>query len=125
MQVTFTMRWHRLSVDAICNPERKENASVTAVSFHEADEREGGRERDLHFWEIHKLGPYLVVQSQYVLVNKRALQVEQSEKHKEGTLNYCCAMKNLYPPKQLRQKKIQKPTKKTTTAAISFLHSLK
>jgi len=39
---------------------------------------------DLRFWEIHKPGPYLIVQSQYVLVNKWALQVEQrkdSEKH--------------------------------------------
>lgn len=58
------------------------------------------QEMDLHFWEFHRLGPYLVVQSQYVLVNKRALQVKQekeSEKHKEGTLNYCCARENLNP----------------------------
>ena len=49
------------------------------------------QEMDLRFWEIHKLGPYLIVQSQYVLINKGALQVEQrrdSEKNKEGTLNY-------------------------------------
>lgn len=34
---------------------------------------------DSRFWEIHRLGPYLVVQSQYVLINKRALQVKQKK----------------------------------------------
>jgi len=46
---------------------------------------------DSRFWEIHRLGPYLIVQSQYVLVNKRALQVEQkkrNENHRKGVLNY-------------------------------------
>lgn len=58
------------------------------------------QEMDLHFWEIHRLSPYLIVQSQYVLINKRALQVEQrkdSEKHKEDALNYYRVRENLYP----------------------------
>lgn len=45
---------------------------------------------NLRFWEFHRFGPYLVVQSQYVLVNKWALQEEQErggEKHKEGMQN--------------------------------------
>ena len=62
---------------------------------------------DLRFWEIHRPGPYLIVQSQYVLVNKGALQVEQrgdtKEKHKHGTLNYCCATENVYPYRITRQ----------------------
>lgn len=44
---------------------------------------EGGKdtgETDLRYWELHRLGPYLVVQSQYVLVNKGAL-------HREGRKN--------------------------------------
>lgn len=60
----------------------------------------------LRFRVFHGLCPYLVVQSQYVLVNKRALQVRQEgEEHKEGTLNYYCAEENLYPWRQAREKK--------------------
>lgn len=37
---------------------------------------EGNRReaKDLPFWELHRLSPYLIVQSQYVLINKRALR---------------------------------------------------
>lgn len=40
------------------------------------------QEMDLRFWEIHRLAPYLIVQSQYVLVNKWALQVRQKKERK-------------------------------------------
>lgn len=66
------------------------------IKVEETDGR--AQEMDLRFWEIHRLGPYLIVQSQYVLVNKRALRVEQrrdSEKHEAGTLNYRCGKQNV------------------------------
>lgn len=50
-----------------CGPEAAGGA--TAVSSNEAEDTE-----DLRFWELHRLGPYFVVQSQDVLVNKWALR---------------------------------------------------
>lgn len=50
---------------------------------------EGGKdagETDLRFWELHRPGPYLVVQSQYVLINKWALHRQAEEKQKQGKL---------------------------------------
>lgn len=54
------------------------------------------QEGDLRLGEIHSLGSYLIVQSQYVLIDERALQVEQrrERKHREGTLNYYSAREN-------------------------------
>lgn len=50
---------------------------------------------NLHFGEIHSFGPYLIVQSQYVLVNKWALQTgcgkQWEKKHKKGRFNYSVA----------------------------------
>lgn len=54
---------------------------IIAVSSNEAEEKEGTLETDLRFWELHRLGPYLVVQSQYVLVNKRALRGRRGRKN--------------------------------------------
>lgn len=34
----------------------------------------GMQEMDLPFWELHRPSLYLIVQSQYVLINKRALR---------------------------------------------------
>lgn len=55
---------------------------ATAVSFNKSGREGRMREMDLRFWEIHRLGPYLIVQSQYVLVNKWALQVAQRKDSK-------------------------------------------
>lgn len=45
--------------------------NITAASVNKVEEM------DLRFWELHRLGPYLIVQSQYVLINKWALQVDR------------------------------------------------
>lgn len=114
MQVTFTVCWHWLLRQAVhisvcASAKRKKHkrkqrkcsysqqlqlwTGATLLSFlinRKKEEGGGLKEMDLRFWEIHKLGPYLIVQSQYVLVNKWTLQVEQrkgSENHKEGADN--------------------------------------
>lgn len=52
-----------------------EVAATSPLSLLMKDE-EGGKDAggmDLRFWELHRLGPYLVVQSQNVLINKWTL----------------------------------------------------
>lgn len=57
-----------------CVRARQRSNTAHSITDDSSCGLEGTLETDLHFWELHRPGPYLVVQSQYVLVNKRALR---------------------------------------------------